>query len=108
MFDLKDAGPQRRRLERYGLEALTAALRRTAESWVRQLFPNGRKVEGVWRLASIKGDPPRKHGSCVLQPSGPRAGDWFDFDGNQGGGPLSAIAAATRLEGRNLFARAAE
>ena len=71
-------------------------------------FPNGRRVGDEWRLANIKGAPPRKQGSCVIALKGEHAGDWHDFDGGQGGGPLSAIEEATGLKGRDLFAYAAE
>ena len=52
--------------------------------------------------------PPRKQGSCVIALKGEHAGDWHDFDGSQGGGPLSAIEEATGLTGRDLFAHAAD
>ena len=69
-----------------------------------RLFPNGRRVGDEWRLANIQGDAPRKHGSCVIALKGEHAGDWHDFDGGEGGGPLSAIEEATGLTGRDLFA----
>ena len=47
------------------------------------------------RLANIRGDKPRKQGSCVIALEGERAGDWIDFDDNQGGGPLSTLEHAT-------------
>ncbi|MBW7851041.1 MAG: toprim domain-containing protein, partial [Rhodospirillales bacterium] len=58
-------------------------------------------------LANIRGDAPRKQGSCVITLRGERAGDWFDFDGSQGGGPLSTLEHATGLSGRELFEYAA-
>jgi hypothetical protein len=54
-------------------------------------FPNGRRVGDEWRLANIRGDAPRKQGSCVITLKGEHAGDWHDFDGGQGGGPLRAF-----------------
>ena len=47
-------------------------------------------------------------GSCVIALRGEHAGDWIDFDGNQGGGPISAIEQATGLTGHELIAYAAE
>lgn len=73
---------------RYDLEAIVARLRDTAESWVPRYFPNGRRVGDDWRLANINGDPPRKQGSCIITLKGPHAGDWYEHDGNTGGGPL--------------------
>ena len=73
-----------------------------------RLFPNGRRSGDEWRLASIRGDAPRKTGSCVIALRGQRAGDWIDFDGNQGGGPISAIEEATGLKGSALIVEAAE
>ena len=93
---------------RYDLDAIVARLRATAETWVPRLFPNGRRVGDEWRLANIKGAAPRKQGSCVIALKGEHAGDWHDFDGGQGGGPLSTIEEATGLKGRDLFAYAAE
>ena len=71
-------------------------------------FPNGRRIGDEWRLANIRGDAPRKNGSCVITLKGERAGDWHDFDGGQGGGPLSTLEAAEGLTSRDLFAYAAE
>ena len=93
---------------RRDFDALSEALRRTAHGWAPRLFPNGRKVDDVLRLANIRGDAPRKTGSCVVHLRGPHAGDWFEFDGNAGGGPLSTVAEATGLEGRALISFASE
>ena len=108
MLDFNDAGAQFVDQPLVDLDALSAALRCTAHVWAPKLFPNGRKVDDVLRLANIRGDGPRKTGSCVIHLKGPHAGDWFDFDGNVGGGPLSTVAEVTRLEGRALLSLAAE
>ena len=60
------------------------------------------------RLANIRGDKPRKQGSCVIALEGEHAGDWIDFDDNQGGGPISTLEHATGLTGRALIEYAAE
>ncbi|MBM3538528.1 MAG: ATPase [Alphaproteobacteria bacterium] len=108
MLDLNDAPHPSSRQVRYDLDAIVARLRATAESWVPHQFPNGRRVGDEWRLANIKGAAPRKQGSCVIALKGEHAGDWIDFDGGHGGGPLSALEEATGLKGRDLFAHAAE
>lgn len=108
MLDFNDASPQFIDQPPIDLDALSAALRRTVHAWAPRLFPNGRKVDDVLRLANIRGAAPRKTGSCVIHLKGPHAGDWFEFDGNVGGGPLSTIAEATRLEGRALLSLATE
>ncbi len=108
MIDLNDAPHPFPPQVRYDLDAIVANLRATAESWVPRHFPNGRRVGDEWRLANIRGDAPRKQGSCVITLKGEHAGDWHDFDGGQGGGPLSAIEEATGHKGRDLFAYAAE
>lgn len=108
MLDFNDAGPQSPDQEPVDLDALSEALRRTAQLWAPRLFPNGRKVDDVLRLANIRGDAPRKNGSCIIHLKGAHAGDWFEFDGNAGGGPLSTVAEATGLEGRALIAFACE
>src|SRR5690606_37002641 len=46
--------------------------------------------------------------SCVIALKGECAGDWIDFDGGDGGGPLSTLAEATGYTGHQLFAYAAE
>ncbi len=71
-------------------------------------FPNGRRIGDELRLANIRGDQPRKQGSCVIALDGERAGDWIDFDDNQGGGPLSTLEHATGLTGRALIEYAAD
>jgi hypothetical protein len=59
-------------------------------------------------FANIKVGPLRKNGSCVITLKGVHAGDWIDFDGGEGGGPIDALARATGLSGRELFAYAAK
>lgn len=104
MIDLNDAGAGP---ARYDLEAISARLRDTAHAWVPGLFPNGRRQGDEWRLANIHGAPPRRSGSCVIMLRGEHAGDWHDFDGGEGGGPLSTLAHGTGLADRALFAHAA-
>ncbi len=105
MIDLNviDAAPVR-----YDLDEIVRRLRATAETWVPGMFPNGRRQGHQWRLANINGDPPRNSGSCVIELRGDRAGDWHDFDGSQGGGPLSTVSHGTHLFDRALYAHAAE
>jgi len=108
LLDLNDAKPLGGEPLRYDLDLVVARLRETAEVWVPRLFPRGRKSGDEWRLANIQGDAPRNTGSCVITLRGAHAGDWIDFDGNQGGGPISAIEEATGLDGRALIVEAAE
>ncbi|MFM9860649.1 toprim domain-containing protein [Pseudoxanthobacter sp. M-2] len=107
MIDLNDVKPIGD-ATRYDLDLIVQRLRETAETWVPRLFPNGRRSGDEWRLANIRGDAPRNMGSCVIALRGPHAGDWIDFDGNQGGGPISTIEEATGLDGRALIIEAAE
>ena len=106
MIDLNDITPLRP--GRIDLDAVVARLRDDAGTWVPRLFPSGRREEDIWRLANIRGDAPRKQGSCVITLKGERAGEWYDFDGNQGGGVLSTIENASGLSGRELFEFAAD
>jgi len=92
---------------RYDLDEIVRRLRGGAERWVPALFPKGRRQGDEWRLANIQGAPPRKSGSCVIMLRGDHAGDWHDFDGGQGGGPLATLAQGTGLADRALFAHAA-
>jgi phage/plasmid primase-like uncharacterized protein len=106
LIDLNDATPLRP--GRIDLDAVVGRLRDDAGVWVPRLFPSGRREDDVWRLANIRGDAPRKQGSCVITIKGERAGEWFDFDGNQGGGVLSTIEHASGLSGRELYEFAAD
>ena len=108
VIDLNDVMPPRITRQRFDLDLIVHRLRDTAEQWVPRLFPNGRRVGNDWRLANIRGDAPRKSGSCVIALKGAHAGDWIDFDGNQGGGPLSTLEAALDLKGYDLIVEAAE
>ncbi|KUF08930.1 DUF7146 domain-containing protein [Pseudoponticoccus marisrubri] len=108
VIDLNDVLPWRSQPERYDLDMIVQRLRDTAEDWVPRLFPRGRRSGDEWRLANIRGDAPRNTGSCVIALRGPNAGDWIDFDGNEGGGPLSALEAITSLSGQPLIVEAAE
>ena len=108
VIDFNEAMPLRPQADRYDLDLIVQRLRETAEYWVARLFPNGKRVGDEWRLANIRGDAPRNTGSCVITLRGPHAGDWIDFDGNEGGGPISAIEAATGLTGRDLIVESAE
>jgi hypothetical protein len=104
LIDLNDAATAP---ARYDLEAIVQRLRDTAPAWVPGMFPNGRRQGDEWRLANIHGAPPRQSGSCVIMLRGEHAGDWHDFDGGDGGGPLSTLAHGTGLADRALFAHAA-
>ena len=108
VIDLNDVRPFCPQPDRYDLDLIVQRLRETTEHWVPRLFPHGRRSGDEWLLANIRGDAPRKMGSCVITLRGPHAGDWIDFDGNQGGGPISAIEEATGLDGRALIAEAAD
>jgi putative DNA primase/helicase len=92
----------------YDLDAVVAGLRASAASWVPSHFRNGRRIGDELRLANIRGDKPRKQGSCVIALEGERAGDWIEFADNQGGGPLSTLEHATGLTGRALIEYAAD
>jgi len=107
-IDFNDVEPLRPARAHYDIDLIVRRLRETAEIWVPRLFPNGRRSGDEWRLANIRGDAPRKNGSCVISLKGPHAGDWHEFDGEQGGGPISAIQQATGLDGAALIRAAAE
>lgn len=108
VIDLNNVVPANAVAPRCDLDLIVQRLRETAETWVPRLFPNGKRVGDEWRLANIRGDAPRNTGSCVITLRGPHAGDWIDFDGNQGGGPISAIEEASGLSGRDLIVEAAD
>ncbi len=105
MIDLNDIQVQAP--ARYDLDDLSCRLAEQAESWVPRLFPNGRHEGGELRLANIKGDRPKKTGSCVVHLTGQYAGCFHDFDTGESGGPLKTLEHATALSGRALFDHAA-
>lgn len=108
MIDLNDVRPPGPEPFQYDLDKIVRRLRDNAEQWAPSHFPNGRRNGDEWRLADIRGAAPRKQGSCVITLKGDHAGDWIDFDGDGGGGPLNALEHATGLSGRDLFQYAAE
>jgi putative DNA primase/helicase len=108
LIDLSDIRPLGPAPAHYDLDAVVAGLRVSAASWVPSHFRNGKRLGDELRLANIRGDKPRKQGSCVIALEGERAGDWIDFDDNQGGGPLSTLEHATGLTGRALIEYAAD
>jgi phage/plasmid primase-like uncharacterized protein len=108
LIDLNDIRPLGLAPAHYDLDLVVAGLRAAAASWAPSLFPNGKKIGGELRLANIQGDKPRKQGSCVIALAGEHAGDWIDFDDQQGGGPLNTLEHATGLTGRALIEYAAE
>jgi hypothetical protein len=107
MIDLNEAVPPESILPRHDLDAIVAGLRGSAATWVPTLFPNGRRVGDQWRLANIRGDAPRRNGSCVIELRGPNAGDWHDFETGDGGGPISTVEYVSGLTGAALFEHAA-
>ncbi len=107
-IDLNDAGVPDR--IPYDLDQLSDRLAASASTWIPQYFPQGRISDdrSELRLANISGAPPRKQGSCVIALSGANAGCWHEFDGGDGGGPLSTLQKATGKNGRELLDLAAE
>ncbi len=108
MLDLNDVRPLTVAVPRFDMDMIVQRLRDTAENWVPRLFPNGRRAGDEWRLADIHGRAPRKSGSCVISLKGPHAGDWHEFDGDQGGGPVNTISQSSGLDGAALIMEAAE
>jgi hypothetical protein len=112
-YDLNDASPQHAddaARDEFDQDELSAKLADLAYLWVPEVFSRGRidnRGEKL-HLANIEGDPPKKRGSCVIDLKGERAGCWVDFGTGGKGGPLSTLAEATGLHGRELFERAAE
>jgi P4 family phage/plasmid primase-like protien len=107
MIDLNEVASVARETVRHDLDAIVAGLRSAAAAWVPRLYPNGRRVGDQWRLANIRGDAPRRNGSCVIELRGPNAGDWHDFETGDGGGPINAVEYASGLTGAALFEHAA-
>jgi hypothetical protein len=107
LIDFNDTRPPGESPLHYDLDEIVTRLRATAEQWVPRYFPNGKRNGDEWRLANIRGDAPRKNGSCIIALKGEHAGDWFDHDGATGGGPLSALGEVTGLSDRDLFAELA-
>ena len=65
------------------------------EGLLRQLFPNGRRVGGEFRIGSLAGE---KGESLGIRLTGPKAGVWADFaTGESGHGLISLIARSRGL-----------
>jgi hypothetical protein len=111
-YDLNDAPPQLDDTARgdFDQDDLSNRLKDRAADWIPTYYPRGRidNHRETLRCANIKGDPPKKQGSCVIQLKGDKAGSWFDHSTGAGGGPLSTLAEATGLHGIELFELAAE
>ena len=108
MLDLNDAPPPSSPL--HDMDDLSARLAAAAAAWIPQYFPQGRISDDrtELRLANISGAPPKKQGSCVIGLIGDLAGCWHEFDGGDGGGPLSTLKHASGKDGRELLDLAAE
>lgn len=61
------------------------------DSFARWIFPNGRLESGNWCVGSVNGEA---GGSLRVQLTGPRAGVWADFAGDDRGDMLDLIVAA--------------
>lgn len=108
MIDFNKAKPFGSFAAQIDLDAVVSTLRDQANQWVPAHFPSGKKSGKDWRVANIKGDAPYKQGSCAIKLQGSHAGDWYEFDSNQGGGPIGTLGHATGLSGRFLIEYAAE
>lgn len=93
--------------QRFDVDDLSRRLAACADSWAPQLFANGIVDGDLIRVANIRGDRPRKRGSCVINLAD---GSWFDHDPSigRGGQALSTLKEATGLDGVELLKRAAE
>lgn len=109
-IDLNDAAEQRTAQAAlshgYDLDAISDALMVSAAAWVPQIFPHGR-ISGdrkEIRCANILGLPPKARGSCRIWLTGSKAGEWYDFSLNRGGGQLSTLGESQGgLWGKDLI-----
>ncbi|MGE0108170.1 MAG: toprim domain-containing protein [Bdellovibrionales bacterium] len=108
MIDFNETKPFGSFAAHIDLDAVVSILRDQASHWVPAHFPSGKQSGKDWRVANIKGDAPYKQGSCAIKLQGSHAGDWYEFDSNQGGGPIGTLGHATGLSGRFLIEYAAE
>ena len=108
VIDLNDVAPIRAERPRFDVDLIVARLRDTAETLGAAALPE----RAAPRRRMAAGQHPRRRAaqlrSCVITLRGAHAGDWIDFDGNHGGGPIGAIEQATGLTGYELIAEAAE
>jgi hypothetical protein len=68
----------------------SCALAKRILQLVKELLPNGRQVNGEWRVGSVYGEP---GSSLAVQLVGPRAGLWFDYATGEGGDALALVRA---------------
>jgi putative DNA primase/helicase len=108
VIDFNDAAGQTEPAQQYDRAELLAALRLSADRWVKDLFPNG-KIEGdELRVADISGRAPHKQGSCVIQLKGDHAGSYKDFTGGRGNDAVGTLADHFKLNGFDALKKAAE
>jgi hypothetical protein len=68
---------------------------------VKELLPNGRQVNGGWRVGSVSGEP---GSSLAVQLVGPKAGLWFDFATGERGDTLELVRAVLDVDMRTAYA----
>jgi Domain of unknown function (DUF927)/Toprim domain len=93
----------------FDLDEIRDRLAATARDWLPGLFPNARmQPDGkTMRCANLRGDSPRKEGSCILHLGSVHAGWGFDHATGESAGPIDLIQTASGLTGRDLFKEAA-
>jgi putative DNA primase/helicase len=107
MLDLNDA---RASASRYDLRDIDQRLRASAANWLPSLYSNAvmEHDRRSMRCADLTGRAPSGEGSCIIHLAGERAGSGHDFATDKHAGPIDLIRYVTGLEGKELFAQAAE
>lgn len=72
------------------LDLVKARLADSLDSWLPRLFPAARAIGPHWKLGDIGGAP---GGSLAVWRSGPKRGEWWDFNDGVGGSPLDLFLA---------------
>lgn len=73
------------------IDLLNRDLESRLDSLIGRLYPAAQKVNGIYRLGSIAGEPGN---SLVIWAAGTKAGQWYDFAAGEGGDLVGLVRAA--------------
>ena len=77
------------------IDLMNRDLESRLDSLVLRLLPNAQKVNGIYRIGSLAGEP---GASLAIWAAGAKAGQWYDFAAGEGG-DLGLVALPTTAAG---------
>lgn len=88
--------------KRLDFQAINAAILRSPETVLRELYPKGRREGRNFRMGSINGEEGSSLAVCL---SGPKAGVWSDFATGDRGGDIIRLLAVSEGCKQSVAAR---